>query len=501
MQMPAETEASPRGLSYLVMIAVSCATYLSFHRLGSSAFWLDEVISLLIAGLPWSRLAGAVYQDPNMSLYYVLLKVWVACWGDGEAAARSLSGVCAAGGVIATYAVGKRLYDTRTGLTAAFVIAVNAFFIQYAQEARGYTLFLLLAALSMYLFIGVIERPHPTRDVALGSVNALMLYAHLFGAFIVFSQAVSLAFLPTDRIRWRNLLRCVSVTAGLALPLAILVAVWMSRMAGSGSWAPGPSWRAIQSLVTNLATGREVGGYLLLTYLVPGGLSLVIAARALVGSGRSFVLWRRALPVCWLVVPALCVSLASLLVPAFVNRYLFATLPALVLLTSAGLSSFRPKGLYVVGVSLLAVLSIDALYADYYPRKKEDFRLATQFVVQNAKPGDAILFYSEVAIIPFEYYYQRSHGLNEALVPVYPRPFGSPDWALTRLSRPDPSDAELESMAQKHDRLWVVLAHDMNPGLGWDSGKLLQRIGKPYSKRNDNAFEGVRVLLYEVRPR
>jgi uncharacterized membrane protein len=61
--------------------------------------------------------------------------------------------------------------------------------VNYAQEARAYALMLLLALWSCELFVRLIERP-PTRrrEVAYVIVTALLLYAHLYGIFVIAAQ-------------------------------------------------------------------------------------------------------------------------------------------------------------------------------------------------------------------------------------------------------------------------------------------------------------------------
>jgi hypothetical protein len=316
----------------------------------------------------------------------------------------------------------------------------------------------------------------------------------------VLSQVASLPFLPAKTMRWRRAIISTFLTILLTLPLAILVLAQMAMAGKLKSWAPMPSLQAVYLLFVRFATGRDFGGYLFLAYMIPCFLAISITALTLAKSGRSQISWRRVLPLCWLFVPVLCICLVSLVAPSFVDRYMFSSLPALILLTAAGLSHFRPKVLSLIAASLLLILSVRAVFTDYYPRKKEDWRSATRFVAQNARPGDAIIFYSVLAEVPFEYYYAKANGPADALVPVYPRPFGTPiDRIRMTVSKAGPSDAQLESLARKHDRLWVVLAYDVMEVFGFDSRKLVPRIERQFSSSSDNLFEGIRVLLYEVR--
>ncbi len=267
-------------LHYLVIVPVLVAAFFSFLYLDTKSFWLDEVYSVSFAELSWSRLWALICQsEANASPYYVLLKIWAGVFGDGEFAARSLSAIFGIGAVFMTCAIGVRLFDIRTGLAAGLILAVNAFFIRYAQEARGYTLVLLLVTFSMYLFIRAIESQQYKYYLALGLTNALVLYAHFCGFFVLVAQFISLVFVPPGTIRWKRALACAMVTASLASPLGVFMLTHQSNPLG---WVSKPSLRDLYSLFKRV-TGTEKGNFLqrmlFVSYFIPCFLSFVYAIR------------------------------------------------------------------------------------------------------------------------------------------------------------------------------------------------------------------------------
>jgi uncharacterized membrane protein len=495
MQVPQDEERHNKLLNYLILIPVLFATYLSFLHLDAKSFWLDEAFSISIINNSWSQLWEIIsrYTHPNMSLYYVLLKIWVKAFGDSEFAARSLSVIFAVAGVIMTYAVGVRLFNILTGLMASFILSVNAFFISYAQEARSYMLLLLLITVSMYLFIRAIETQRNKYYVALGLTNALVLYCHFLGFFVLIAQVISLVCLPPRTIRWRRIITSAILTASLAAPLGVFILTHGTSTLGN---ITNPSLRSVFYLFMNF-TGNG-GWFLLMSYVVPCFLSFAIFVRTLVSSRKSEILWRYALLFFWLFVPIFCLYLMSLFKPLFfINRYMFSCLPALVMLAGAGLLSFRSKTLQVIATSLLIILSLYTVFNVYYPQKKEDWRSATRLIVQNAKAGDAILFYGAPVMIPFEYYYRKMNGGTEILVSVYPFPFEIPTALCLSTEESDPSASMLESLHERYNRLWVVLSHDIHKGRGRDSRPIIQKIERKYINRENIFFEGINVKLYE----
>ena len=471
-------------LNYLIIIPILSAAFISFLYLDAKSLWLDEAFSISFANLSWSDFWKIIFEeDANMSLYFVLLKIWVGMFGDSEFVVRSLSAIFAIGGVIMTYAIGLRLFNIRTGLMAGLVLSVNAFFIRYAQEARSYTLLLLLITCSMYLFIRVIENQQYKYYIALGVTNALVLYTHLFGFFILIAQAISLVFLPSRTILWKRMLTSAILTASLAVPLGVLV---LTLKFYPLSWIPKTSLRAVYDLFLHF-TG-DGGELLLLYYLLPCFISFVFSVQVFIRLKRNQLVWRYALLLCWLFIPILSIYLVSMFKPAFIDRYMFASLPALVLLAVAGLSSFRFRILSLIATSLLILLSLHAVFYVYYPDEKENWRSATGFIVDNAKAGDAILFSYKPVQIPFEYYYRKMNHGNDILVSVFPFPFGTPVGVNILSNVLNPSESMLESVAERYDRLWVVLAYD-----GLDS----RAIETEYVNLKNVFFEQINIKLYQ----
>ncbi len=147
--------------------------------------WLDEGSSLAIAQSGWATLARLIFIDEaNMELYYVLLHVWLAL-GNSELVVRALSVVFAVATLPALYALGARLFDRGVGLIAVLLLTLNATHIEYAQEARSYTLLVFLVTASFLFFLRSLQRPCLGNwcGYVLGSV--LACYAHFFGMLVL----------------------------------------------------------------------------------------------------------------------------------------------------------------------------------------------------------------------------------------------------------------------------------------------------------------------------
>jgi hypothetical protein len=120
------------------------------------------------------------------------------------------------------YALAARLVSKRAGAIAAALTAFNPLLVWYSQEARAYALLVLLAGLSMLLFL----RAQEDDRRALGwwaLVSAAALGTHYFALFVVVPEAAWLLLRARDRAGRRAVWAVAGVAAvGAALlPLAI----------------------------------------------------------------------------------------------------------------------------------------------------------------------------------------------------------------------------------------------------------------------------------------
>ncbi len=142
----------------LLSVTVVLGTWLRLFDLGQKSYWWDEIITIRLASLPFDAFRSTLWHyEANMSFYYLLVRWWIQ-FGNGEAWLRSLSVVTAVLSIPVIYAVGTVLSRKNTGLIAAFLLSINVAHIAYAQEARSYSLLVLLCLLSLFFFLRIDQR-------------------------------------------------------------------------------------------------------------------------------------------------------------------------------------------------------------------------------------------------------------------------------------------------------------------------------------------------------
>ena len=98
------------------------------------------------------RICRAICTANFAQLYYLVARLWLV-FGSSDAWLRSLSVLFAALAVVVTAATVGRILDRRAAVVAGVLLATNPFFVDYAREARAYSLVVLLTSCSWYLLV------------------------------------------------------------------------------------------------------------------------------------------------------------------------------------------------------------------------------------------------------------------------------------------------------------------------------------------------------------
>jgi mannosyltransferase len=489
-----EAAGSPRCrvLGILALIA-AFAAFLRFHALAAKTFWFDEGVSVGIARLDWYNFGRILWRrEANMSLYYLLLRYWLQL-GQSEFFVRTLSVLLALATIPVIYFLGRRLFDSRTGMIAAILLTVNAYHVRYSQEARSYSLMVLLCVGSSLYFLKVLGLPSRRNRIAYVLLSSAAVYAHFYSGLLLAAQWLSLFVLDRESIPqemrkdWRWIALLVS-------PIAVFVA---TTGAGPLRWIQRPGLKSLWTLGLRL-TGND-GAILLLAYAVA---CLAAVAPVLLAHGQtrvrvSWEAWRYRFLFLWLGFPILFILVSSQARPLFLPRYFILCLPALLLLAAAGLARMRQPWIVALATLLFVVLSIQGT-ASYYRRDfedtdREDWRAATQYVLANARPGDAILFHVPMGRMPYEYYLSLQNTISKNPMVLYPNHGDQIDF---RDFVEKPSYEQLEPSLPNFQRVWLVLSHAGPSGQDDTSMTLERLIAGTHHRVDPHDFSGLEVVLY-----
>lgn len=494
----------PRLTVLLLSIA---AAALRFRSLASKPFWFDECFSAELARLDWNNFLHLLWwREANMSLYYLLLRFWMH-FGQSEFFIRSLSVLVAAATVPALYWLAGMLYDRRVGWIASALFTFNAYSVRYSQEARSYALFALLATLSSGCMIAYLRMPSRRRHLGYVAASILAVYAHFYALLLVGAQLLALQLLIRERLadgtaKAAGELRRAWKPIGIGvLPLLIFVA---KTGAGPIRWIHRPGLLDLVQFCEHMTGSTTV--LLPLIYLIACVAGLIPVRKHLLARHPDWQTWRAQFLLIWLIGPPVLTVLLSFARPVFLARYMIFCLPALVIVAAAGMARLQRRWMRVAAVAVILAISCQGIlfvYGHDFDDERDASGAATEFILNHARPGDAIVFHIAETRVAYEFFRSLRAGENTAS-PGFSKPFGPEilfphhDAGLEyRDFTGKPTPNLLRSDGLQHARLWLMLMYNKADSHPDPTTEMLNRVPpETFAKIQSWEFYKVEVRLY-----
>jgi uncharacterized membrane protein len=438
---PPHREHKAGSLPLLWLLALTAAALaLRMVFLTAKALWFDETVSVFIASHPVERILPLLAaNDPHPPLHYLVLHVWVALFGDGERAVRSLGVLIGTAVVPAVWLFGRRLVGGVAALVAAGLVMVAPSQIAASQEARMYGLLTLTALLSWWALWRAVGEHRARPWAAYAVAVAAMLYTHYFGFFVVGAQVVWLLWRRTAPGAWR---RWVYAGAGALLLFLPWLTSFIQQLASGRGWpahrVPLAPALPIDTLAA-MVVGRPIfdpGGPqtpAVQAILVSGsaivavvGFAAAVALTTAALRSRAYSSDVKRLLICAAAAPLLLALGMSLGLNVFAPRYMLFIGPPLALLVGAGAAALweggrRDRWLAALLVVLVVWPNATGTLRFYRQPRLDvfDWRQVSRHLAAQAQAADAIVFLPGFSRIPVNYYYRadRPRQLRLALTP------------------------------------------------------------------------------------
>jgi mannosyltransferase len=430
------------GLALLGLVAASAVLR---TRALDAGYWIDEGLSVGIADRSLTEIPGVLRQDGSPPLYYLLLSLWSALLGSGEAATRALSLLAALAAIPAALWAGRALLGARAGWTAAGLAAALPLLTVQAQETRMYAIVALLSILVTATFALAFIRGDRRALVAFMVTGAALAYTHNWGLYLLLGLACALPVAARARGA-RPVVRDAAV-AGAAL--AVAYAPWIPTLLGQLEHTGAP-W----------STTPDLGGLAnpLTVPLGEGVAAAIVIAVAAAGLTRVRTPAVATPAIALVVAGAAAWSLAQV-EPGWADRYMAVFAGPVVLLAAAGLARAGRAGLAALAAAALLWV------AEGTPETKSNVRQVTRAATALAGPGDLVVATHPEQIAVVHHYAPGQLRWATALGPVGdPRTF---DWrdAPGRLRRADPRATLDRVLAEPGPRRLVLIEPlGMRPG-------------------------------------
>lgn len=166
-------------------------------------FWFDEKFSIHYSTLSsWSDTLKYWVLETNPPLYTLFLKFYLSLINqNNEILVRLPSLVIGLASIALLYIFATKIFSQKTAIVSSIFMAFSVLHIFVSAEARVYSLLVLLAISSFYIFHSIIIEQKANKKLWLiyTLVNILLLYSHLTALTVVLIQFLILHFSTTDK--------------------------------------------------------------------------------------------------------------------------------------------------------------------------------------------------------------------------------------------------------------------------------------------------------------
>lgn len=415
--LPKELETNRRLQYGLLALLIVGAAILRLYKLGEWSFWIDELYTINRAEEIFTR-----WQWP--SLIELLMGTMFRFTDVTEWSSRLIPALIGILSIPILYFFIRRTFGTFVALLAGAIIAFSPWHLFWSQNARFYTILLLLYTIGLLLYVEGLEKDRGAYLVAASLLLTLAVRERLTAFFylpIILGYGAILFLLPWRKppgLKIKNFLP-------LLLPLLFYGAYDLLR--------PKPAQAVTQSQIFGGSSGSAVRVFFDSFVGNPGPSPLFLTTSLLHDIGMPLIILgslggvlllmardRRGL---FLLIGTWAPFAALVFLSLFtytLSRYGFVTFSFWAIAGAVGvkeiLSRVQEKRVMVgAGIILLALANLwqgDLLYFKYQQGNRPDWKGAAAVIADRAAPEDAV-YASQPEIVA--YYLGRDVGRTDEL--------------------------------------------------------------------------------------
>lgn len=194
---------SSRKVNLILFIIIALAALIRLiFILRAGAFYWDELFTFTFAQKNWAEAWQYWPLETNSPAHLLITKLWLLIFPANEFFTRLPSLLFGLGGIYLIYRLGQKLFNAKTGLIAAALLALSPLHLFFSASARGYALLILLTLWSLNSFCDNFYLPAGKRRyLPLALANFLLLFTHLTAVFVLAGEAAALLWLRRDKLK------------------------------------------------------------------------------------------------------------------------------------------------------------------------------------------------------------------------------------------------------------------------------------------------------------
>lgn len=427
--------------SIIIFCLFAFSLALRIFHLDKQSLWLDEaVIYTQISKGDIFQVIASI-EGHLGPFYHIILYFFTKLAGFSEWALRFPSAIYGSVSVAIVFLIAQKIIDRKSAFIASFLMMFSPLHIWYSQEARMYSLWIMLLLFLCYIFILLTEKPTKKRWILFTIVSILSIWTYLNTAFF-FTGLFLFILLQYKQYKKLFIAFTISMITVIISFYPGIIAFLNKEAMGIGSTRStgvfdlayafltfcfgttfGPPLVEIRQLKSQLGTNgavRELAsqyGTLLLPSIIAAAGLIIYSLFKLIKhhSGKE-----KAFFISILLAPASIIFLVAFFTGSipFNVRYVLCALPFFYMFIAIGIRYLSGMKLIISFAAIFFILSI-SLYNHYENPSyaKVEMNKAIPYVSERMKENDkAILFYEHARVV-LEYY-DKTTKMKDAYVPL-----------------------------------------------------------------------------------
>jgi mannosyltransferase len=448
---------------------------------------LDEAQSIWQVSHSIPEILDIVGRDVHVPLYHIILHFWQGIFNNSIISARYLSLLISIISIPFVYILASKLYTKRIALMTTIIFILSPFINWYANEARMYSLLLLLAVLNSIFFIDILQKDAKKSWIGFIVTAISGIYTHYF--YWLFLIANALFYLISYKQFHKNLFPKFIISAIIIL---LSITPWIYYVISLGSAAnTKPVLQSPTSIDFFNIFSQYIFGFqtdLINSIILSSWPIIVIIIFTSLQRKLKYLVFTTFV-IFQILIPIGLAFILSYLRPIFLSRYLIVSSLFLYLYIIYLISTYFSRQMRILYLGVIVIIGISLLLQIFSPYTpvKENFEDIAIYLTAKASARDVIVLSAPFTIYPFEYYYQ---GITS--VETFPM------WDRSKVSSIPPFDSsKIEEQVNKikdgHKYMYVILSYD-------------QGYEKEFKTYLDNNFEKVEerefspdLILYQYK--
>ncbi|HHT9124391.1 MAG TPA: glycosyltransferase family 39 protein [Candidatus Brocadiia bacterium] len=178
----------------LLCLIIFLAAFLRIYYLSTPSYSSDDVLAIKkINEISAKYIVWEALHKSRPMLFFISVHCWQLLAGSSEFALRLPSAIFGILSVFVIFKLASLIFDKKTALIGALLLAVNPEHFFFSCSLKAYTLTTLLALTSLYLLLRALKGHRTILWIAFCISNVMLLYTHNSAVFIVLTELFFMA--------------------------------------------------------------------------------------------------------------------------------------------------------------------------------------------------------------------------------------------------------------------------------------------------------------------